>query len=139
MADQSDPSRTRFRDSSDLSGLRVLVVEDNRDNRLILALLLEAYGAHVRAEAGVADALVAYEAFHPDVIVTDIDLGDATGFELVEELRLRGERTPAVAISAVGDPAEALARGCHAFLSKPVASRELAETVRAVTADRPAP
>jgi CheY-like chemotaxis protein len=136
MSDKGDPSREQGQDVCDLSGLRVLLVEDYLENRLVLALLLEAYGAEVCAASGLADALAAFATFAPHILVTDIDLGDDSGFELVGELRLRGEPTPVVAISADADRAEALARGCQEFLVKPVASRSLAEAVRAAAEGR---
>jgi CheY-like chemotaxis protein len=139
MGGNLDSSRLAIWGDCDLGGLRVLVVEDDAENRRVLATLLEAYGADVLGVGSCADALDAYEAYRPSVLVTDVWLGGPSGFSLVGELRARGERTPAVAISAVGSRAEARANGCQAYLAKPVRARALAETVRALADAASAP
>lgn len=130
MFDNDDSLRSHECASSDLGGVRVLLVEDDLENRLVVTLLLESYGAEVLAAGTVAEALDVYDGFGPDVVVTDVALRARTGLDFVEHLRQRGDRTPAVAMSGDDYQQEALARGCHAFLPKPVAARSLAEAVR---------
>ena len=119
-------------DTCDLHGVRVLLVEDELECRLVVARLLEWYGAEVLAVATVDDALDGYGAFEPDVVVTDMTLEVGTGLDLVDELRRRGDSTPVVAMSGFGSRHEAIAHGCQAYLPKPVESRALAEVIRSL-------
>jgi CheY-like chemotaxis protein len=132
MFDNDDPTRSHDCDACALLGVRILLVEDDLESRLIVAQLLESYGAEVLATSAVAEALDAYDGFRPDVVVTDVSLRDRTGLDFVEELRQRGDPTPAVAMSGDDRRDEALERGCQAFLAKPVAARALAEAIRSV-------
>jgi CheY-like chemotaxis protein len=132
MSGNDDPSRSHGCDGGDLGGVRVLLVEDDLDSRLVVALLLEWHGAEVLATGALDEALAAYGGFVPDVVVTDVDLEVGSGLDLVEDLRRRGDLTPAVAMSGDCIQQEALARGCQAFLSKPIASRALADVIRSV-------
>jgi CheY-like chemotaxis protein len=119
-------------ETGSLDGVRVLLVDDNLENRIVFALLLESCGAEVHATATVGEALRVFETLVPDVVVTDVDLDGESGLDLVNELRTRGERTPAIAVSAMADPAEALASGCQLFLAKPVPLHALAGAIRGV-------
>jgi CheY-like chemotaxis protein len=132
MLDNDDPFRSQGCDTSDLSGVQILLVEDDLENRLVVTHLLESYGAEVLAVGAVAEALDACEGFGPDVVVTDVALRARTGLDFVEQLRQSGDRTPAVAMSGEDYRQEALARGCQAFLLKPVDSRSLAKAIRSV-------
>ncbi len=111
-----------------LEGVRVLIVDDEMDARRLLRLLLEGCGAEVRAAASAAEALQAIEQAAPDVLVSDIGMPDADGYELVRWARGLGLTVPAVALTAYArseDRVRALAAGFNTHVSKPVEITEL--------------
>jgi CheY-like chemotaxis protein len=72
-----------------LASLRVLVVDDNEDSALSLAMLLELQGFDVRTAFRGDEALRRAESERPDVALLDIGLPDMTGYELAVRLRER--------------------------------------------------
>jgi PAS domain S-box-containing protein len=114
-------------DVTQLRGVDVIVVDDEPDARELLAALLEHHGATVTAAASVDEALAAIAARAPDVVVSDIGMPGADGYELLRRLRALAcaERraTPAVALTGFARPEDgerALQAGFVAHLSKPV-------------------
>ena len=114
---------------------RILVVEDQEDNRRILRDLLSNAGFElVEAESG-EDALSAVMTRHPDLILMDIQLPTMDGYEAARRIRSNPEMKE-VSIIAVtsyalaGDDAKALAAGCNCYVSKPFSPRALLEKVR---------
>jgi two-component system CheB/CheR fusion protein len=128
-------ARTRARTAgSDLSGLDVLVVEDDDATRDVIALVLVDAGARVRtassAEAGVDE--VTRRA--PDVLVSDLAMPVEDGFVLLDRVRATAGAgaVRAIAVSALAsddDRRRSLDAGFNAHLSKPV---DIAELTRAV-------
>ena len=102
---------------------RILVVEDQEDNRQILRDLLGSTGYEmVEAENG-EDALTVAAAEQPDLILMDIQLHDVSGLEVTRRLRGddRCKRIPIIAVTAMGwHEREALDSGCDAYISKPI-------------------
>jgi CheY-like chemotaxis protein len=112
---------------ADLSALDVLLVEDDDDTRAALEAVLDCAGARVRATASAQEALAAYDARRPDVVVSDIGMPGRDGYELVRAIRAReaeaGPRTPAIALTGFasgGDRDAALAAGYDRHLPKPI-------------------
>jgi CheY-like chemotaxis protein len=130
MGDQGDPHRQHVGHSRLLLGVRVLLVEDDPDAREILGALLEAYGATVVRAASCGEALFAFERFSPDVVVSDINLTGRSGVDLVDELRHRGARVPAIAVSSDEAPRDPSAQEFDTYFAKPVSSDALAEEIR---------
>ena len=79
----------------------MLLVEDDDGTREMLATALRMTGHHVRTAADGLAGLRLLEAFEPDVVVVDLALPIASGFEVLDELRTteRTHRTPVIAIS----------------------------------------
>lgn len=105
-----------------LDGLRVLVVDDERDSREMARTALAGAGAEVAVAADVAEALDRLADRPTDVVVSDIGMPRRDGYELARELRDRGG-VPAVAVTAFAGPEDrrrALAAGFQAHLGKPV-------------------
>jgi CheY-like chemotaxis protein len=122
--------------SESLAGTRVLLVEDEEDARSMLKALLESAGAGVRAVGSAAEAWAALEGGAWDVLVSDIGMPQEDGYSLVGRVRARdarrGERTPALALTAYArddDRARALAAGFDAHMAKPVEPAELVSAV----------
>jgi CheY-like chemotaxis protein len=128
--------------SHDLSGVRVLVVEDDADCRALFTVILEIEGAIV-ATAGTAwEGLKRIGQFVPDVIVTDLGLPDEDGCWLIRGARAAvgsGVRVPPIAIVTANDEPfvrrRCLLAGCDAFLTKPVDASDLCAAVRRLAAE----
>jgi CheY-like chemotaxis protein len=110
-----------------LSGLRVLVVEDDADTRHLLEVLLESNGALVRAVPSATEALQAFGLIRPDVLLCDIGLPGADGYMLLDQIRAlgpeKGGDVPALALTAYTrseDRRQALAAGFQMHLPKPI-------------------
>ncbi|MER7276705.1 response regulator [Dactylosporangium sp. NPDC000244] len=113
---------------------RVLLVEDEELNRvLVRAILARAGAAAVRdadlLEAGsIADARAALAAHDVDVVLLDVNLPDGNGLELAAEMQAAPERPTVIALTASVLPHEraaAMDAGCDAFLDKPYAAADL--------------
>jgi PAS domain S-box-containing protein len=119
-----------------LSGLRVLVVDDEFDARALVTTMLEGSGAQVLALSSAAEALDSMESWKPDVLVADIGMPVEDGYGLIRKVRAlpheHGGQTPAVALTAYArsdDRKRALAEGYQVHLAKPVDRVELAAVV----------
>jgi CheY-like chemotaxis protein len=84
-----------------LEGTRILVADDERDARQMIQLALESCGAKVHAAYSADEAASLAGKYKFDVIVTDLAMPGGDGFSLLRRLRLRGDRTPAIALSAM--------------------------------------
>lgn len=123
-----------------LSGLRILVVDDERDARELIRFVLEEHRATVRGAASAAEALNAIRALRPDVLVSDIGMSDMDGYELMRRIRAldpaRAKDMVAIALTAYArdeDRAEALRAGYQMHLVKPVRPDELVEVIARLT------
>ena len=114
---------------------RILVVEDQQDNRIILRRLLSSAGYDlieaVNGEDGVALAL----STRPDLILMDIQLPVMDGYEATRRIKSNAElkSIPVIAVTSYalsGDEAKARAAGCDAYVAKPFSPRQLLAKVR---------
>jgi PAS domain S-box-containing protein len=119
-----------------LDGVNVLLVDDEADARELFKTLLERSGAHVTAVASGAEAFSAFTASPPDVVVSDIEMPEENGYDLIRRLRglppERGGRIPAAALTAYAraeDRMRALRAGFQIHVSKPVQPAELVAVV----------
>ena len=119
-----------------LTGLHVLVVDDNRDARVIYKAVLTHWGAFVTVVASAGAATRALLQMRPDIIVTDLSMPGHDGVWLVRWLRRReaktGVRIPTVAITARDDLYERdsmMKVGLDDWLLKPVSHRDLIRTI----------
>ena len=116
-----------------LDGLRVLVVDDEPDTRELLIAGLGMCGAEVTTAGSAAEALEAFAADVPDLLISDIGMPGEDGYELIRRVRELppegGGKVPAIALTAYAraeDRMQALRAGYHMHVPKPV---ELAELV----------
>lgn len=109
---------------------RILYIEDNPDNMLLVQRALEARGyTFVWAGDGLS-GLAEAESKLPDLILLDINLPDIDGYEVARRIRAneRLRTLPVIAITANalrGDAEKALNAGCDVYMSKPINIREL--------------
>jgi PAS domain S-box-containing protein len=117
-----------------LKGVEMLAVDDDPDARELIATVLQQAGAVVRSAASVREAIDLLDAERPDLVITDIAMPHATGFELVKRMREdpRWSDLPVIAVTAYAraeDRAQALALGFHAHVGKPFSPRALVAVV----------
>jgi CheY-like chemotaxis protein len=119
-----------------LTGVRVLVVDDEPDVREVMASALETCGARVTSAASARDALQTLARSEFDVLLADIAMPEKDGYELIREIRdlpsARAARIPAAAVTAFAsdqDRQRALAAGFQTHLAKPVPAAALVRTV----------
>jgi CheY-like chemotaxis protein len=119
-----------------LAGLRVLVVDDETDTRVMLRAMLEKCGSEVMTAASVAEALELFEQWRPDVLVSDIGMPGEDGYALIARVRKleagQGGRVPAIALTAYAraeDRVRALKAGFQVHVPKPIEPVELVTVV----------
>ena len=113
---------------------KILVVEDNALNIKLFCDLLAAHGHETEPVTDSREAIDAARAFHPDLVITDIQLPHITGIELMEMLRADDDlkSVPIMAVTAYaaqGDDERIRAAGAQAYVSKPISVMRFAETV----------
>jgi signal transduction histidine kinase len=126
-----------------LSGLRLLIVDDEADAREVMRFMLERGGAQVRTADSAAQALDAIREERPDLLISDIGMPVEDGYVLARRLRAMeeglGRRLPAIALTAYAseeDTRRALAAGFDAHLSKPVDPARLIDIAAGLAGSR---
>ncbi|WP_437312456.1 hybrid sensor histidine kinase/response regulator [Sorangium sp. So ce385] len=129
--------------ADELTGVRVLVVDDQPDAREVAQRVLEDCAARVTTAGSAAEAMAVLERERPDVLVSDLGMPGEDGFQLIRKVRgldpARGGATPAVALSALAraeDRARALGAGYQAHVAKPLDPAELVGVVAALARQR---
>jgi PAS domain S-box-containing protein len=122
--------------AAELTGARVLVVEDDADTRDFLGYALRSAGVKPALAATAAEALDLLTAETFDLVVSDLSMPGADGYALIRRLReldsIAGRRLPAVALTAHAGPDDrrrAFQAGFDAYLVKPVDAKDLAGAV----------
>ena len=117
-----------------MAGERILIVDDNAINLKLVAYLMKANGYTVDTALDAESAIEAIRSNLPDVILMDIQLPGIDGLELTRRLKA-DPATREIVIVAVtayamkGDQAKALAAGCDDYITKPIDTRSLPETI----------
>lgn len=114
---------------------RILVVEDDIDNRRIVAKVLSVVGYQVIEASDGVEALAQARKEHPDLILMDLALPNLDGWEATRQLKGDAETRsiPVVALTAVamrGDEEQARAAGCDDYLPKPARPAAIRALVR---------
>ena len=121
-----------------LAGLRILLVDDDRDGLAALEIVLADRGARVEIATDVDSALRRIADFAPDVLLSDVGMPGRDGYALMRELRRTeagGRRVPAIALTAFSrkqDVDQALAAGFDAHCAKPLRPLELLRLIARV-------
>ncbi|GAB4290847.1 MAG: response regulator [Coriobacteriia bacterium] len=106
-------------------GSKILLVEDNPQNRYLVTFLLEKNGYQVVIAEDGEQALSVVEEEEPDLILMDVQLPKMDGYEATRRIKAdaRFKGIPIVALTAhsmKGDRGKALAAGCDDYITKPV-------------------
>jgi len=123
-----------------LTGVKVLVVDDEHDARGLIKEVLTQCEAIVVTAASAEEALEILMRHKPDVIISDIGMPEKDGLQLIREIRrfpaTQGGKTPAVALTAFAhseDRTKAMLAGYQMHLSKPVQPHELIAAIANLT------
>ncbi len=116
---------------------RILVVEDQADNKQIMRHLLTSAGYEVLEASSGIEAIDMAAAERPDLILMDVQLPGMDGHEATRRLKCdpASSHIPIVAVTSYafgGDRDEALAAGSDAYFAKPVSPREILAKVRSL-------
>jgi two-component system cell cycle response regulator DivK len=108
-----------------IDGVRILYIEDNPDNRLLVKRILEAEGYTLVEAANAHDGLQQAMAQRPDLILMDINLPEVDGYTTTARIKATPglERIKVVALTAnvmKGDREKTLAAGCDGYIQKPI-------------------
>ena len=115
-------------DTGALTGLRVLVAEDNAVNQLVIRTLLERLGVDTLLVEDGQQAVAAWERWRPDLILMDVRMPELDGYGATQAIRARGGTLPVVALTAntlASDRARSREAGMDDHLGKPVEVQEL--------------
>jgi PAS domain S-box-containing protein len=124
----------------DLSGVRVLVVDDEADARELVGHILRGCGAHVSSADSGSAGLALVKSERPHVILSDIGMPEQDGYAFIGKVRrlsaAEGGRTPAVALTAFArteDRTRAMLAGFQLHMVKPLDAREVVVAVASLT------
>ena len=114
---------------------RILVVEDQEDNRRILRDLLTSAGYELIEAVTGEEGVTMAETHCPDLILMDIQLPDLDGYEATRRIKANPalRHIPLIAVTSYalsGDDVRALETGCDAYIAKPFSPRALLAKVR---------
>jgi PAS domain S-box-containing protein len=144
---QTGPRRSRDRAVSaaapfdcpqSLDGIRLLIVEDEPDARDLLKVILGQCGAQVKAAQSAEEALIEFQEWKPDLMISDIEMPGEDGYTLIQKVRSsehRPQRLPAIALTAHARPEDrlrALRAGYDAHVAKPVEANELVAVIESL-------
>lgn len=126
-------------DLPDLHEVKVVLVDDDVDSRMLVAKALASVGASVRAAGSAQEALMFLADHVPSILISDIGMPGESGYDLIRKVRSlppeRGGKVPAVALTAytrVEDKVRALRSGFHTLIAKPADISEVIATVKAL-------
>ncbi|MEH1950613.1 MAG: PAS domain S-box protein [Nostoc sp.] len=128
--------------SSNLNGVKILVVDDDTDTREFIVFLLEQYGANVTAVTSANEALATLAQSLPDILLSDIGMPEVDGCMFMRELRTlppeQGGKIRAIALTAYAGEMNAqqvLKAGFNKHIAKPVEPSELVDAIANLIAE----
>jgi signal transduction histidine kinase/DNA-binding response OmpR family regulator len=134
-----DDSHSFARSASILGGLKILVVDDDPDTRDLVKTILTGCGSEVRCTGSSAEAILAFQEWDPDLLVSDIGMPYEDGYGLIRKLRelksTGAKQIPALALTAYAtdeDRSLALSAGFQMHLAKPIEPDSLVSSIAAV-------
>ena len=116
-------------------GARILIVEDDPDVQAALARALDFEGYAITTANDGGQALAVIDGVAPDAVILDVMMPFVDGLETCRRLRARGDRTPILILTALGEVADrvdGLDAGADDYMVKPFALEELLARLRAL-------
>jgi DNA-binding response OmpR family regulator len=116
--------------------LRILLVEDHGDTANLMREFLALDGHNVELAGDVASAIELAQQHRFDLLISDLGLPDASGLDLIRELRARGYMDPGIAVSGFGleqDIVRSKEAGFDAHVTKPASLERLSRLIAALT------
>ena len=114
---------------------RILIVDDNEDNRDVLSRRLKRKGFEVRTASGGQQAIDRASDDHPDLILMDMNMPELDGWEATTKIRETGNLVPVVALTAHamdGDRERATEAGCSDYHTKPIKMEKLLKLIESL-------
>ncbi|MBE9159968.1 PAS domain S-box protein [Nodosilinea sp. LEGE 06152] len=144
LTSQNQPSAAApLNQATDLTGLRILVVDDEADMRELASFILTQAGAEVATAASAIQALSQLNQAVPDLLLCDIGMPEMNGYALIQQIRKRlhdqGGNIPAIALTAYAgevNQQQALAAGFQLHLAKPIEPDLLVSTIATLVQPR---
>jgi PAS domain S-box-containing protein len=128
----------------DLTGVQVLIIDDEADSREFAAFVLEQAGATVVTAATAGEGFLALTQSPPDLLLSDIGMPDMDGYMLMQQIRAlpaeQGGQVKAIALTAYAGEInyqQAMAAGFQRHISKPVEPEELVQAIGQLLAEIP--
>ena len=119
-----------------LSGIRVLILDDQQNTLEVFAEIVKNFGGEPATFGTAQDALIGFEKFRPHVIASDIAMPLEDGYSFIEKIRAlppeQGGQVPAIALTAYAahhDIVRSLAAGYQEHMSKPLDDQEFGDTI----------
>src|SRR4051812_1150535 len=112
---------------------KILVIDDDRDMRLLLTRYLQKYGYEVLEAVSGKTALELLEKVRPDIILCDFKLEDSAGTSLLVKIKEKYHDVPVVVITGYGDiriAVEVIKLGAYDYVTKPLFPDEILLTIR---------
>lgn len=126
-------SSRRAATGSDLTGVRMLVADDEHDVLELIGDMVSATGIELLTATSGDDAFARFIESRPDVVISDVQMARGSGLDLIRNIRAlppeRGGLTPAIALSAAPTMDELFDAGFHFVLTKPASTRTLLTTI----------
>jgi DNA-binding response OmpR family regulator len=123
--------------------LRVLVVDDYPGTAEMTCVLVRLLGHAAQAAQNAAQALDLLDTFAPDIVVLDLGLPDASGYDVARKIRSRAGAQPFIAAmtgwTEAAHHVHTLASGIDMHVAKPASAENLARIIETAQAKRAAP
>ncbi|MBW4454075.1 MAG: response regulator [Nostoc indistinguendum CM1-VF10] len=136
MQTQTNTNIKELDNQLNLSGIRVLLVDDEVDSKELAYFILQEHGAEVISVGSPFEVISTLMDFQPDVLVLDIGMPEMDGYMLLEQIRSlppeQGGQIPAIALTAYAgkvDKQQAISAGFQAHLPKPVDIAQLVKVI----------
>jgi len=124
-------------DLADLSSWKVVVIDDEPENRGVAEYILNFFKANVHCEESGQNCLEVLRVEHPNFLLLDISMPRKSGWDVLKEIRADGEfkSLPVIALTAhamTGDEERAILAGFDGYITKPVSPKTLIKQIKEI-------
>lgn len=124
-----------------LKGVRILVVDDEKDSLELLKMIIETNGGKARSALSAQEALNLFDEFEPHLLISDIAMPEEDGYSLIQKIRSgQNKRSgiPAIALTAYTreiDKQRAIEAGFQMHIAKPIDHTQLIKAIKDLTSE----